>query len=92
MSPIIINTVITIQSVLTPAAETPQEEDSPAAPALWEKQGWKEMNLWFLEDQCQEDAHSLAPLVPQGESLQVCTSTHTNQVDPLLEQHGMGPI
>ncbi|XP_062310041.1 LOW QUALITY PROTEIN: vacuolar protein sorting-associated protein 13A [Osmerus eperlanus] len=75
VSPIIINTVITIQSVLSPAAETPQEEDSPAALALWEKQGWKEMNLWFLEDQCQEDAQSLAPLIPQGESLQVSISS-----------------
>lgn len=71
VSPIIINTVITIQSALTPTAETPEELDSPVPVDLWEKQGWKHLKLWFLEEEGDEDTASLAPLIPQGESLQV---------------------
>uniref|UniRef100_A0A4W6GBS7 Vacuolar protein sorting 13 homolog A n=1 Tax=Lates calcarifer TaxID=8187 RepID=A0A4W6GBS7_LATCA len=71
VSPIIINTVITIQSALTPAAETPEELDSPVPVDLWEKQGWKELKLWFLEEEGDEDTRSLVPLIPQGESLEV---------------------
>ncbi|KAM9359845.1 intermembrane lipid transfer protein VPS13A [Symphorus nematophorus] len=71
VSPIIINTVITIQSALTPTAETPEELDSPVPVDLWEKRGWKELKLWFLEDEGDEDTASLVPLIPQGESLQV---------------------
>ncbi|KAM4616365.1 intermembrane lipid transfer protein VPS13A [Polymixia lowei] len=75
VSPIIINTVITIQSVLTPAVETPQELDSPVPPQLWERRSWKELKLWFLEEEGDEDAQSLAPLIPQGESLQVAINS-----------------
>lgn len=71
VSPIIINTVITIQSALSPTAETPEELDSPIPVDLWEKRGWKELKLWFLEEDGDEDTASLAPLIPQGESLQV---------------------
>ncbi|XP_041793933.1 vacuolar protein sorting-associated protein 13A isoform X1 [Chelmon rostratus] len=71
VSPIIINTVITIQSALTPTAETPEELESPVPVDLWEKRGWKELKLWFLEEGGDEDTASLAPLIPQGESLQV---------------------
>uniref|UniRef100_A0A3Q1GUY5 Vacuolar protein sorting 13 homolog A n=1 Tax=Acanthochromis polyacanthus TaxID=80966 RepID=A0A3Q1GUY5_9TELE len=71
VSPIIINTVITIQSALTPTAETPEELDSPVPVDLWEKRGWKELKLWFLDEEGDEDTHSLVPLIPQGESLQV---------------------
>ncbi|XP_070690657.1 intermembrane lipid transfer protein VPS13A [Pempheris klunzingeri] len=71
VSPIIINTVITIQSALTPTAETPEELDSPVPVDLWEKRCWKDLKLWFLEEEGDEDTASLAPLIPQGESLQV---------------------
>uniref|UniRef100_A0A8D3E8C8 Vacuolar protein sorting 13 homolog A n=1 Tax=Scophthalmus maximus TaxID=52904 RepID=A0A8D3E8C8_SCOMX len=71
VSPIIINTVITIQSALTPTAETPEELDIPVSVDLWEKRSWKELKLWFLEEEGDEDTRSLAPLIPQGESLQV---------------------
>ncbi|XP_060894887.1 vacuolar protein sorting-associated protein 13A isoform X2 [Labrus mixtus] len=71
VSPIIINTVITIQSALTPTAETPEELESPVPVDLWQKRGWKELKLWFLEEEGDEDTASLAPLIPQGESLQV---------------------
>ncbi|KAM3849865.1 intermembrane lipid transfer protein VPS13A-like, partial [Diretmus argenteus] len=75
VSPIIINTVITIQSVLMPAAETPQELDSPVPPQLWERRGWKELKLWFLEEEGDEDAQPPAPLIPQGESLKVAINS-----------------
>ncbi|XP_068616831.1 intermembrane lipid transfer protein VPS13A [Brachionichthys hirsutus] len=71
VSPIIINTVITIQSALTPAAETPEELDSPVPVDLWEKRGWKELKLWFLDENEDEDTKPLAQLIPQGESLKV---------------------
>uniref|UniRef100_A0A3B4Z0W4 Vacuolar protein sorting 13 homolog A n=1 Tax=Stegastes partitus TaxID=144197 RepID=A0A3B4Z0W4_9TELE len=71
VSPIIINTVITIQSALTPTAETPEELDSPVPVDLWEKRGWKELKMWFLDEEGDEDTQSLVPLIPQGESLQV---------------------
>ncbi|XP_041643525.1 vacuolar protein sorting-associated protein 13A isoform X2 [Cheilinus undulatus] len=71
VSPIIINTVITIQSALTPKAETPEELESPVPVDLWEKRSWKELKLWFLDEEGDEDTASLAPLIPQGESLQL---------------------
>lgn len=71
VSPLIINTVITILSVVSPAAETPEELVSPVSIALWEKRSWKDLKFWFLEEGGDEDTKSLAPLVPQGESLLV---------------------
>lgn len=71
MSPIIINTVITIQSALTPTAETPEALDSPVPVDLWKKRGWKELKFWFLEEEGDKDTASLAPLIPKGEMLQV---------------------
>ena len=80
MSPIIINTVITIQSALTPTAETPEELESPVPVDLWEKRGWKELKLWFLEEDGDEDTKSQSPLIPQGESLKVfnCSDSSDN--------------
>ncbi|KAB5567777.1 hypothetical protein PHYPO_G00236760 [Pangasianodon hypophthalmus] len=75
VSPIIINTVITIQSALTPAAETPEELESPVPPDLWERRDWRDLKLWFLEEEGEEDAQSVAPLIPQGESLQLRISS-----------------
>uniref|UniRef100_A0A096M2S5 Vacuolar protein sorting 13 homolog A n=1 Tax=Poecilia formosa TaxID=48698 RepID=A0A096M2S5_POEFO len=71
VSPVIINTVITIQSALTPQAETPEEQESPVPVNLWEKRHWKELKLWFLEEEGDEDTKSLTPLIPQGESLKL---------------------
>ncbi|XP_058245185.1 vacuolar protein sorting-associated protein 13A isoform X2 [Hemibagrus wyckioides] len=75
VSPIIINTVITIQSALTPAAETPEELESPVPPDLWERRDCREHKFWFLEEEGEEDAQSLAPLIPQGESLKLMISS-----------------
>lgn len=71
VSPIIINTVITIQSALTPTAETPEQLESPVPVDLWERRGWKDLKLWFLEEDRDEDTHLQAPLIPQGESLKM---------------------
>ncbi|CAL8249330.1 unnamed protein product [Merluccius merluccius] len=71
VSPIIINTILTIQSVLTPAAETPQELESPVTPDLCENRHWKELKLWFLEEAGDEVTKTTVPLVPLGESLKV---------------------
>ncbi|KAM9858498.1 intermembrane lipid transfer protein VPS13A [Aulostomus maculatus] len=71
VSPIIINTVITIQSALTPTAETPEQLDSPVPVDLWEKRGWKDLKFWFLEEEGDEDIKSRTRLIPQGESLQL---------------------
>uniref|UniRef100_A0A3P8WHN6 Vacuolar protein sorting 13 homolog A n=1 Tax=Cynoglossus semilaevis TaxID=244447 RepID=A0A3P8WHN6_CYNSE len=75
VSPIIINTVITIQSALTPTAETPEELESPVPVDLWEKRDWKLLKFWFLEEEGDEDTRSLTPLIPQGESLQLSIKT-----------------
>ncbi|XP_030592859.1 intermembrane lipid transfer protein VPS13A isoform X2 [Archocentrus centrarchus] len=71
VSPVIINTVITIQSALAPTAETPEELESPGPVDLWNKRSWKELKLWFLEEEGHEDTKSVTRLIPQGESLQV---------------------
>lgn len=71
MSPIIINTVITIQSALTPTTETPEALESPVPVDLWEKKGWKDLKFWFLEEECDKDTTLQAPLIPKGETLQV---------------------
>ncbi|KAK7944874.1 hypothetical protein WMY93_000602 [Mugilogobius chulae] len=71
VSPIIINTGIQIQSALTPTAETPEELDSPVPVDLWERRNWRDLKLWFLDEMRHEDQQEQAPLIPQGESLQM---------------------
>lgn len=65
---------MTIQSALTAwstPTETPKELDCPVPIDLWEKRGWKDLKFWFLEEEGDENIDSAAPLIPQGESLQV---------------------
>ncbi|MGH0127289.1 UNVERIFIED_CONTAM: hypothetical protein FKN15_071194 [Acipenser sinensis] len=71
VSPIIINTVITITSALSPAAETPQELESPVPLNLWDKKQVKDLKLWFLEEDHENKNSTVSPLVPQGESLKM---------------------
>lgn len=44
-------------------------------PDLWERRDWRDLKLWFLEEEGEEDAQSLAPLIPQGESVQLRISS-----------------
>ncbi|XP_065103684.1 intermembrane lipid transfer protein VPS13A isoform X1 [Paramisgurnus dabryanus] len=69
VSPIIINTVIIIQSALSPVAETPEELKSPVPYDLWERRSLQDLKLWFLEEGGEEDTRSVIPLIPQGESM-----------------------
>ncbi|XP_062399567.1 vacuolar protein sorting-associated protein 13A isoform X2 [Sardina pilchardus] len=73
VSPIIINTVITIQSALTPATEggEGEQKESPMPPDLWEHCDLRQLKLWFLEEEGEEDTRSLTPLVPQGDTLKL---------------------
>ncbi len=71
MSPIIINTVITIQSALSPVAETPEELESPIPQDLWERRNLQDLKLWFLEEEEENVTQSVIPLVPHGESLKM---------------------
>ncbi|RXM33331.1 Vacuolar protein sorting-associated protein 13A [Acipenser ruthenus] len=71
VSPIIINTVITITSALSPAAETPQELESPVPLNLWDMKQVKDLKLWFLEEDNENKNSTVSPLVPQGESLKM---------------------
>ncbi|GCC25095.1 hypothetical protein chiPu_0003500 [Chiloscyllium punctatum] len=49
VSPVIINTVITITSALNPTVDSPHEKDSEIPPDLWNKKNVKDLKLWFLE-------------------------------------------
>nr|XP_057926418.1 vacuolar protein sorting-associated protein 13A isoform X3 [Doryrhamphus excisus] len=71
VSPIIIKTLLTIQSALTPAAETTEELESPVPVDMWLKRDWKDLKLWFLEEECDSNTQTEAPLIPQGETLQM---------------------
>ncbi|XP_026058511.1 vacuolar protein sorting-associated protein 13A isoform X2 [Carassius auratus] len=71
VSPIIINTVITIQSALSPAAETPEELESPVPQDLWERRNLRDLKLWFLEEEEENVTRSVIRLVPHGESLKM---------------------
>ncbi|XP_058021972.1 intermembrane lipid transfer protein VPS13A [Ahaetulla prasina] len=70
VSPIIINTVITITSALFPTKETSEKDLSPVPPDLWDKKNIKNLNMWFLEESIEnKDPVSVAELIPTGESL-----------------------
>ncbi|XP_061671891.1 vacuolar protein sorting-associated protein 13A isoform X2 [Syngnathoides biaculeatus] len=71
VSPIIIKTVITIQSVLTPTQETTEMLETPVPVDMWSKRDWKDLKLWFLEEQGEAKAQEAALLIPQGESLKL---------------------
>ncbi|NXU47151.1 VP13A protein, partial [Turnix velox] len=72
VSPIIINTVITITSALYQTAETTEEEISQIPPDLWNKKDIKNLKMWFLEESNEsENTNSTADLVPTGESLKM---------------------
>ncbi|XP_061528280.1 vacuolar protein sorting-associated protein 13A [Phycodurus eques] len=71
VSPIIIKTVITIQSALTPTTETTEKLESPVPVDMWSKRDWKDLKLWFLEEQGEAKTQEAASLIPRGESLKL---------------------
>ncbi|KAJ1206563.1 hypothetical protein NDU88_001966 [Pleurodeles waltl] len=75
VSPIIINTVITITSALSPAPEAVQELTSPVPPDLWDMKETKDLKLWFLEEsyenECESKAEAATRHVPTGETLKM---------------------
>uniref|UniRef100_A0A8B9SDI8 Vacuolar protein sorting-associated protein 13A n=1 Tax=Apteryx owenii TaxID=8824 RepID=A0A8B9SDI8_APTOW len=72
VSPIIINTVITITSALSPTTETTEEEISQIPPDLWNKKDIKNLKMWFLEESNEnEDINPTTELVPTGETLKM---------------------
>uniref|UniRef100_A0A8C6Y4F4 Vacuolar protein sorting 13 homolog A n=1 Tax=Naja naja TaxID=35670 RepID=A0A8C6Y4F4_NAJNA len=70
VSPIIINTVITITSALFPTKEAAEKDLSPVPPDLWDKKNITNLNMWFLEESIEnKNPASVAELIPTGESL-----------------------
>ncbi|XP_075454841.1 intermembrane lipid transfer protein VPS13A isoform X2 [Ascaphus truei] len=71
VSPVIINTVITITSALSPVKETITEATSPVPPNLWQKKDVNDLKLWFLEERKESEnkAGDPAKLVLNGETL-----------------------
>uniref|UniRef100_A0A673UTW3 Vacuolar protein sorting 13 homolog A n=1 Tax=Suricata suricatta TaxID=37032 RepID=A0A673UTW3_SURSU len=72
VSPVIINTVITITSALSTSKETiPKDTASPTA-HLWEKKDTKSLKMWFLEEP--NEVETKAPtteLILRGEIIRV---------------------
>ncbi|XP_018413755.1 PREDICTED: vacuolar protein sorting-associated protein 13A [Nanorana parkeri] len=72
VSPVIINTVITITSALsTPSKESISEVTSPVPIDLWKEKNVKDLKLWFLEEEEKNNNKSgeANKLVLTGESL-----------------------
>ncbi|XP_054438980.1 intermembrane lipid transfer protein VPS13A isoform X2 [Pteronotus mesoamericanus] len=72
VSPVIINTVITITSALYTTKETIPQETSSSTAHLWEKKDIKNLKMWFLEEP--NEVQNIAPtteLVPKGERIKM---------------------
>uniref|UniRef100_A0A4X1W2B7 Vacuolar protein sorting 13 homolog A n=1 Tax=Sus scrofa TaxID=9823 RepID=A0A4X1W2B7_PIG len=72
VSPVIINTVITITSALYTAKETVPQETASSTAQLWEKKDTKNLKMWFLEEP--NEVEKIAPtteLVPNGEMIKM---------------------
>ncbi|KAL8203306.1 UNVERIFIED_CONTAM: Vacuolar protein sorting-associated protein 13A [Gekko kuhli] len=72
MSPVILNTVITITSALFPTKETEEKDISPIPPDIWDQKDIKKLNMWLLEESDENKTPvSVTELVPTGETLQM---------------------
>ncbi|XP_066460243.1 intermembrane lipid transfer protein VPS13A [Eleutherodactylus coqui] len=72
VSPVIINTVITITSALsTSGKESISEVTSPVPPDLWKQKDLKDLKLWFLEEENEKDNKNseTSQMVLTGENL-----------------------
>ncbi|XP_016013121.2 vacuolar protein sorting-associated protein 13A isoform X4 [Rousettus aegyptiacus] len=72
VSPVIINTVITITSALYTSKETIPQETASSTAHLWEKKDTKSLKMWFLEEPNEvENVPPTAELVPNGETIKM---------------------
>ncbi|XP_051822615.1 intermembrane lipid transfer protein VPS13A [Antechinus flavipes] len=72
ISPIIINTVITIMSTFYKSTEVKPRESFPSQPDLWDKVDTKKLKMWFLEESGDnENVAAAAELVPNGEMIKM---------------------
>ncbi|XP_069332475.1 intermembrane lipid transfer protein VPS13A isoform X2 [Eulemur rufifrons] len=72
VSPVIINTIITITSVLYTTKETIPKETASSTAHLWEKMDTKNLKMWFLEESNEtENTAPATELVPTGEMIKM---------------------
>uniref|UniRef100_H0X048 Vacuolar protein sorting 13 homolog A n=2 Tax=Otolemur garnettii TaxID=30611 RepID=H0X048_OTOGA len=72
VSPVIINTMITITSALYATKETVPKETASSTVHLWEKKDTKNLKMWFLEES--NESEKIVPateLVPSGETIKM---------------------
>ncbi|XP_040844715.1 vacuolar protein sorting-associated protein 13A isoform X2 [Ochotona curzoniae] len=82
VSPVIINTIITITSALYTTKETIPKEAASSTAHLWEKKDIKNLKMWFLEESNETEKKApAAELVPKGEMIKV----HVDSVFVVLE-------
>ncbi|XP_040305188.1 intermembrane lipid transfer protein VPS13A [Herpailurus yagouaroundi] len=72
VSPVIINTVITITSALYTSKETIPEDTASSTAHLWEKKDTKSLKMWFLEEPNEvENKAPTTELILRGEIIRV---------------------
>uniref|UniRef100_I3MC21 Vacuolar protein sorting 13 homolog A n=1 Tax=Ictidomys tridecemlineatus TaxID=43179 RepID=I3MC21_ICTTR len=72
VSPVIINTMITITSALYTTKETTPKEMASSSAHLWEKKDTKNLKMWFLEGS--NETEKISPsveLIPKGEMMKL---------------------
>ncbi|KAM5300320.1 intermembrane lipid transfer protein VPS13A isoform 2-T2 [Ctenodactylus gundi] len=72
VSPVIINTIITITSALYTTKETTPKESASSVAHLWEKKDTKNLKMWFLEES--DETEKITPsteLIPKGEMMKM---------------------
>uniref|UniRef100_A0A8C6HGY3 Vacuolar protein sorting 13A n=1 Tax=Mus spicilegus TaxID=10103 RepID=A0A8C6HGY3_MUSSI len=82
VSPVIINTIITITSALYTTKETVPEENTSNIAHLWDKKDTKNLKMWFLEES--NESEKVVPtneVMPGGETL----SLHIDSIFIVLE-------
>ncbi|XP_031245704.1 vacuolar protein sorting-associated protein 13A isoform X2 [Mastomys coucha] len=82
VSPVIINTIITITSALYTTKETVPEENTSNIAHLWEKKDTKNLKMWFLEESNEtEKVVATNEVMPGGETLNL----HIDSIFIVLE-------
>ncbi|KAM6183629.1 intermembrane lipid transfer protein VPS13A isoform 1-T1 [Erethizon dorsatum] len=72
VSPVIINTMITITSALYTTKETIPKDTTSSIAQLWEKKDTKNLKMWFLEESNEmEKITPTTELVPKGEMMKM---------------------